>query len=83
MAEIEVALIEALRPMVKRMVREEVERAGYQWRWQSIRQAAVTLDTTEDAFRKRSCLGNIPLRKLDGRLYVDMQALDRQMARLP
>jgi hypothetical protein len=80
--QLELALIEVLRPVVKRMVREEVERAGMRWRWQSVRQAAETLDMSEAAIRKRAQRGQIPARKLDGRLYVDMEALDRQLARL-
>jgi len=82
MTELEVALIELLRPMVKRMIAEEVAKHEQGWRWQSVKQAAKTLDMSEAAVRKRAWKGQIPARKLDGRLYVDMQALDQQIARL-
>jgi hypothetical protein len=80
--ELEDALAEALAPMLKKMVAEEVERAKFRWRWQSVKQAAITLDMSEAAIRQRARRRQIPARKLDGRLYVDMEALDRQLARL-
>lgn len=82
MSELDAALVETLRPMVARLVREEVQKAGLAWRWQSVRQAAKTLDTSEASIRKRAQRGQLPTRKLNGRLYVDMETLDRQMARL-
>jgi hypothetical protein len=70
---------EALEPLLRRLVREEVERAKLQWRWRSVRQAAELLDLTEKAIQLRCWRGQLPCRKLDGRLYVDMLELDRQI----
>jgi hypothetical protein len=81
-SQLDVALIETLRPMVKRMVHEEIEKEKLGWRWQSTRRAAETLDMSENAIRKRIGAGSIPARKFEGRWYVDMEALDRQLARL-
>lgn len=54
-----------------------------QWRWRSVRQTAELLDLTEKAVRTRCEKGQLPYRKLDGRLYVDMVELDRQLRQLP
>lgn len=75
-------LRQILEPLVRELVRDEVERAKLRWRWQSVRQAAETLDLSVDAVHQRVSRGKLPHRKLDGRVYIDMDALDRQLERL-
>lgn len=74
------ALTEALRPLIRRLVREEVERAKLQWRWQPVPKAAVMLGLTEKAVHTRCERGRLPCRKIDGRLYIDMAEVDRMLA---
>jgi hypothetical protein len=73
------ALAETLQPMVKRMVEEEVERAGFRWTWMSPTQAGRLLGISAAAVRRRAREGRIPARIEDGRIYVDMRAYDQQL----
>jgi hypothetical protein len=82
MTDLQESISEALEPLVRRLVRDEVERARMQWRWRSVRQAAEILDLSENAIRIRCSKQQLPCRKLDGRLYIDMVELDRQLCQL-
>jgi len=72
-------LIELLRPLVREIVREEVERARFAWRWQPAYRAAELLGISEDAVRRRVRRGQLPGRTVERRVYVDMEALDHQL----
>lgn len=76
---IEEHLIELLRPLIREAVREEVKRAKLQWRWQPVARAAELLGISERAARTRVLRGQLPGRRVEGRVYVDMEQLDRQI----
>lgn len=88
---IDEALIDLLRPLVRDLVREElpaivraeVEQLTPSRRWLSVAQAARALDVTEPALRQRIRRGQIAAKRLDGRLYVDMEEHDRRLDALP
>jgi hypothetical protein len=77
------ALVELLRPLVRQLVKEEVKRAKLEWRWQPVARAAELLGITEEAARRRVLRGQLPGRRVEGRVYVDMAELDRQIAQQP
>ena len=70
------ALAEALEPLVRRLVREEVRRAEYEWRWRTPAEAGELLGISAAAIRQRVVRGQLPARKLEGRLYLDVNDLD-------
>lgn len=78
---IDEALIELLRPLVHDLVRDELRREREQWRWASVKQAAERLDVSEQAIHHRVRRGQLPHRKLEGRVYIDMKAVDNMLRR--
>jgi DNA-directed RNA polymerase specialized sigma24 family protein len=78
---LEAALADALAPLVRRLVREEVRRVQLEWRWLSTRRAAQLLDVSEAAIRQRVARGRLPARRLDGHLYFDIRDLDEAVRR--
>jgi hypothetical protein len=76
-------MLAMLEPLVRRVVREELERQRAQWRWRSVKQAAELLDISPVAVHQRITRRQLPSRKLDGRVYVDMEALGERLLRLP
>ncbi len=70
------AIAQALEPLVRRIVREEVRRAAHDWRWRSPAQAGELLGISAAAVRQRVVRGQLPARKLEGRLYLDINDLD-------
>lgn len=79
-AVIDQALLDLLRPLVREIVRQEVKRAKLEWRWQPVARAAELLGITEHAARQRVLRGQLPGRKVEGRVYVDMESLDRMIS---
>jgi len=77
--QVEQALLELLRPLVRQEVRREVERAKLQWRWQPVARAAELLGISEHAVRQRVLRGQLVGKKEHGRVYVDMEALDNRI----
>jgi excisionase family DNA binding protein len=73
---IDEALLELLRPLVREIVRDEVRRDRDQWRWASVEQAAERLDLSKQAIYMRVHRKQLPARRLDGKLYIDMRAVD-------
>lgn len=73
---IEEALQEVLRPLVREEVQRALRKERERWRWASVRQAAERLDMSEQAIYTRIHRGQIPSKKLDGRVYIDMNAVD-------
>jgi Helix-turn-helix domain len=71
-----VALAEALEPLVRRLVREEVSRASPQWPWRTPAQAGALLGISAAAVRQRVLRGQLPATKLEGRIYVDVRDVD-------
>jgi hypothetical protein len=67
--------------MVKKMVEEEVERAKLQRRWVSVVQAAAVLGLSPAAVRSRIARGHIPAKRVDGRVWIDLEELDRRLDR--
>lgn len=88
---IDEALLELLTPTIRAIVREEVaaavraevERLAPRQRWLSVEQAAHALGISEPALRQRIRRGQAPAKRLDGRLYVDMDEHDRRLDALP
>lgn len=80
MSELQAALVDLLRPLVREIVREEVKRAKLEWRWQPVGRAAELLGISEQAARRRVLRGQLPGRRVEGRVYVDMEKLDREIA---
>jgi hypothetical protein len=74
---IEEALIETLEPLVRRVVKEELDRRDREWRWLTAEQAGELLDITADAVRQRYWRKQLPGRKVEGRLYFDVADLDK------
>jgi hypothetical protein len=79
LAELDEALLDLLRPLVREVVREEVERAQLGWRWVPASRAAELLGISENAVRRRVARGQLPGSTVDRRVYVDMESLDRQL----
>jgi hypothetical protein len=79
---IEDALIETLRPLVRALVQEEVERAKLQWRWWPVERVAELLGITPKAVRHRVLRGQMPGKNVNGRVFVDMLEYDRQISRV-
>lgn len=75
------SLIELLRPVIREVVRDELRRERESWRWASVRQAAERLDVSEHAIHQRVSRGQLPHRKLEGRVYIDMKAVDQRLDR--
>jgi hypothetical protein len=80
--EIDEALIELLRPLVRDLVREEVERAKLGLRWVPVKKAAEQLGISEAALRQRVKAGSVPGKNVEGRVYVDMLEHDHRIGRL-
>jgi len=76
---IDQALLDLLRPLVRQLVREEVKRAKLEWRWVPVARAAELLGISEAAARRRVLRGQLPGKRVEGRVYVDMERLDRQI----
>ena len=70
------ALRELITPLVRALVRDEIRREREQWRWASVEQAAERLDMSRSAIYSRVQRNQLPARRLDGRLYIDMRAVD-------
>ena len=70
------AIADALEPLVRRLVREEVRRAGLAWHWRTPEQAGELLGISAAAVRQRVVRGELPAKKLEGRLYLDISDLD-------
>lgn len=79
--DIEQDLTELLTPLVRKIVKEEVQRAGFEWTWRTAEQAAEILGTTPAAVRQRVQRGSLPGRTEFGRVYVDMRAFDAQLGK--
>jgi hypothetical protein len=70
------AIEEVLTPLVRRLMREEAARVQLEWRWQTPEQAGALLGISAAAVRQRVARGHLPARKLEGRLYIDVNDLD-------
>ena len=79
---IEESLTELITPLVRAIVREEVERAKLQLRWVPVKKAAEHFGITEAALRQRVKSGAVPGKTVDGRVYVDLLAHDDRLSRL-
>jgi hypothetical protein len=73
------ALVGALAPRIRQVVREEVASAKLEWRWRTPEQVGELFGISADAVRQRIYRGQLAASKLDGRLFVDLRALDSQL----
>jgi hypothetical protein len=71
------ALHQALEPLVRQIVKEELGRRDREWRWLTTEQTGELLGITVDAVRQRYWRKQLPGRKVEGRLYFDVADLDR------
>jgi helix-turn-helix protein len=71
------AIEEMLTPLVRRLVREELARAAMLWQWRTPAEAGALLGISAAAVRQRVLRGQLPAKRLEGRLYFDIQDLDR------
>ena len=79
-SQLDEALLRVLTPMVKKMVEEEVARAGFEWRWKTPSQAGEVLGISADAVRKRARSGELPATfEENGRILIDMREYDRRL----
>jgi hypothetical protein len=69
-------LAEALEPLVHRIVREEVRRKELEWRWRTPVQAGEMLGISAAAVRQRVARGQLVAKRLEGRLYLNVNDLD-------
>jgi hypothetical protein len=70
------AVSDAVEPLVRRLVREEVRRVEHEWRWRTPAQAGQLLGISAAAVRQRVSRGQLPGRRLEGRVYLDINDLD-------
>jgi len=71
-----------LRPVIRAEVAREVERAKLRWRWAPVPVVAEYLGISEEAVRQRHQAGKLPSKLVEGRVVIDLDALDRQIGRL-
>lgn len=69
---IDEALIELLRPIVREVVREELERREEQ-RWLRVPEASKKLGLSEGAIYQRVRRGQLPAQRIGRTVYVDTQ----------
>jgi excisionase family DNA binding protein len=75
-------LLELLGPELKRLVREEV-RVAVDDRlpaWLTVKQAAERIGVGPSAVRERIRQGTLSAQRWDGRLYVEVAAIDKAVA---
>lgn len=77
------ALVNAVRPELERIVRDEVSRAVDERlpRWMPVRQAAQRIGITESGVRERLRQGTLEGRRFRGRWYVSAATLDEAIDR--
>jgi hypothetical protein len=56
--------------------REEVRRVEHEWKWRTPDQAGELLGISAAAVRQRVVRGQLPARRLEGRVYLDINDLD-------
>lgn len=88
------SLDEELRELIREVVREEladqaeaavraeIMRLEKPRRWLTVAQAAERLGLSQGGVRQRIKRGQLDSRMLDGRRYVDMEALQRRLSAL-
>lgn len=76
---LEETLLEVLRPSIRQMVRRELSKAEYEWRWKTAEQAAEVLGISVGAVRQRFQRGTLPGVKRGKHIYVDFRALSEQL----
>lgn len=77
---IEEALIEILRPALRELIAEELEKP---WPWRTPEQVAVLLDISPEAVRARLRRQQIPGHYHHGRWFVDLREFDEQLRQAP
>ena len=70
------ALVVSITPRMRQVAREEVARAGLEWRWRTPEQAGELLGISAEAVRQRVLRGQLPGYRLGGRVYLDIKDLD-------
>lgn len=81
---LELELLDALRPTIVEIVREEVERARLDWRWRTPEQLGDLLGVTAAAIRERCRRSQLPaLKDETGHWLIDLEEYDRRLRRLP
>jgi len=77
------ALLDLVRPGIKRVVRDEVRLAldDRVPRWLTVRKAAERIGIGESAVRERIRNGSLAASKWEGRWYVEAAEIDRCIAR--
>ena len=70
------ALVAAITPLMRRVVSEEVARAGLEWRWRTPKEAGALLGISAAAVRQRVLRGQLPAAKLGDRIYLNVHDLD-------
>ena len=72
-------LVQILEPRIKQIVRDEMKRAAFQWTWKTPAEAGAVLGLSAAGVRQRVRRGQLPGVNIDGRVYVDLAELDRQL----
>ena len=75
------ALAAALMPRLQVLVEQEVKKQVFAWRWRTAEQAGDLLGISADAVRQRVLRGDLPGKKVMGRVYLDIADLDRALQR--
>jgi len=73
------ALVELLTPLVRGLVVDEVERQQVAQRWLPVSEAARRYDMSENTIRRRVARGTMPGVKVEGRVFVDAVAWEREL----
>jgi hypothetical protein len=73
-------LFAALEPRIRAIIRDEIAHVQLERRWLTTEQAASVLGITPAAVRKRHTRGQLPGNYVGRRLFIDMEAFERQLA---
>jgi len=68
---------------VREVVYEAIESEKLRWRWLTVKQASKALGLSEAAIYQRCRKNQLPHKRLDGRMFIDMEALEAQLQSLP
>lgn len=66
-----------LEPLISELVKTELDLRDRQWHWLTAEQVGELLGITAGAVRTRYWRGQLPGRKVEGRLYFDVVDVDR------
>lgn len=73
---------ERMEAQAEALVQRELARVQPPRRWGTVAQASAHLGISQEAVRARIKRGHLDSRRLDGRIYVDMESFERRLDEL-